>query len=48
MALFAFLVEDSRTIRDNLIPALEDLADAHIVGVAESESEARRLAGHPR
>jgi DNA-binding NarL/FixJ family response regulator len=40
MALFTFLVEDSRTIRDNLIPALEDLADARIVGIAESESEA--------
>ncbi|MDM0103647.1 response regulator [Variovorax sp. J22R24] len=40
MALFTFLVEDNRTIRDNLIPALEDLADATVVGLAETESEA--------
>jgi DNA-binding NarL/FixJ family response regulator len=40
MALFTFLVEDNRTIRDNLIPALEDLVGARVVGLAESESEA--------
>jgi DNA-binding NarL/FixJ family response regulator len=40
MALFTFLVEDNRTIRDNLIPALEDLADARIVGFAETERDA--------
>lgn len=40
MALFTFLVEDNRTIRDNLIPALEDLIDARVVGVAETESDA--------
>lgn len=40
MALFTFLVEDNRTIRDNLIPALEDLADVRVVGCAESESAA--------
>jgi DNA-binding NarL/FixJ family response regulator len=40
MALFTFLVEDNRTIRDNLIPALEDLVDARVVGLAESEDEA--------
>ena len=33
MPLAAFLVEDNRTIRDNLIPALEDLADAEVVGM---------------
>lgn len=47
MALFTFLVEDNRTIRDNLIPALEDLADAQIVGIAETESDATTwLAAH--
>ena len=36
MALVTFLVEDNPTIRDNLIPALEDLADASVVGFAEN------------
>ena len=40
MALFTFLVEDNRTIRDNLIPALEDLAQARILGSAETEQDA--------
>jgi DNA-binding NarL/FixJ family response regulator len=40
MALFTFLVEDNRTIRDNLIPALEDLVHARIVGAAETEKDA--------
>lgn len=48
MALFTFLVEDNRTIRDNLIPALEDLVDADVVGYAETEIEATAwLAAHP-
>lgn len=48
MALLTFLVEDNRTIRENLIPALEDLADARIVGMAETESDAVGwLAAHP-
>jgi len=48
MALFTFLVEDNRTIRDNLIPALEDLADAAVVGMAETESDAVGwLRSHP-
>ena len=48
MALFTFLVEDNRTIRDNLIPALEDLADAAVVGMAETESDAVIwLSSHP-
>jgi len=40
MALITFLVEDNSTIRENLIPALADLADAPVVGVAETEAEA--------
>lgn len=40
MALLTFLVEDNRTIRENLIPALEDLADASVVGFAETEADA--------
>ncbi|WP_038218014.1 response regulator [Xenophilus azovorans] len=40
MPLLTFLVEDNPTIRDNLIPTLADLADAPVVGVAETESEA--------
>ncbi len=40
MALITFLVEDNPTIRDNLIPAMEDLVNASIVGYAETESEA--------
>lgn len=40
MALLTFLVEDNPTIRDNLIPTLADLADAPVVGVAETEAQA--------
>lgn len=40
MALITFLVEDNATIRENLIPALADLADAPVVGVAETEAQA--------
>jgi DNA-binding NarL/FixJ family response regulator len=40
MALLTFLVEDNPTIRDNLIPTLADLADAPVVGVAETETQA--------
>jgi DNA-binding NarL/FixJ family response regulator len=47
MALFTFLVEDNKTIRDNLIPALEYLVGAQVVGCAESENEAATwLASH--
>lgn len=42
MSLITFLVEDNPTIRDNLIPAMEDLVNASIVGFAETESEAAR------
>lgn len=45
----AFLVEDNRTIRDNLIPTLADISDVDVVGVAEGEQEAVAwLANHPR
>lgn len=40
VALITFLVEDNSTIRDNLIPAMEDLVNASIVGYAETESDA--------
>ena len=47
MALLTFLVEDNRTIRDNLIPALEDLVDARVLGIAETEADASAwLAAH--
>jgi two-component system, OmpR family, response regulator len=35
----AYLVEDSPTIRDNLIATLEELTSAIIIGTAESETE---------
>ncbi|QSI31058.1 response regulator [Variovorax sp. RKNM96] len=40
MTLATVLVEDSKTIRDNLIPALAELADAKVVAVAETAQEA--------
>lgn len=40
MALITFIVEDNKTIRDNLIPTLEDLANADVAGIAEGEDEA--------
>ena len=49
MALTAFLVEDNKTIRDTLIPALEDLSTAQVVGFAETEQDATNwLATHGR
>ena len=49
MALITFLVEDNKTIRDNLVPALEDLVNGQVVGFAETESDALSwLAAHPR
>ncbi|HEX7868085.1 MAG TPA: response regulator [Variovorax sp.] len=48
MALITFLVEDNKTIRDNLVPALEDLVNGRVVGFAETETEALAwLAEHP-
>ena len=40
MALITFLVEDNQTIRDNLIPTLEDMTSARVLGVAETEMAA--------
>ncbi|RSZ37141.1 MULTISPECIES: response regulator [unclassified Variovorax] len=48
MALITFLVEDNKTIRDNLVPALEDLVNGRVVGYAETETDALAwLAEHP-
>lgn len=41
MALVTFLVEDSKTIRDSLVPALEEMTGARVVGA----SDAIQLAG---
>ncbi|MCR8958975.1 response regulator transcription factor [Variovorax sp. S2] len=40
MPLQTVLIEDSNTIREALVPALADLADAEVVAVAETASEA--------
>ena len=40
VALIAFLVEDNKTIRDQLIPTLEELTNARVLGAAETELEA--------
>ena len=40
MPLSTILVEDSPTIRDNLIPAMAELADVQVIAVAETASEA--------
>ena len=40
MPVQIFLVEDNPIIRDNLIPTLEDLVDAKVLGSAESEADA--------
>lgn len=42
MALRAYIVEDSPTIRDNLIETLQELAEVQPVGLADTEAEARR------
>lgn len=39
-ALITYLVEDSATIRENLISTLEETAPVKVVGFAESEDEA--------
>ena len=47
MSLRAFIVEDSLTIRDNLIETLQELAFVEAVGVAETERDGTHwLAGH--
>ena len=40
MPLSVFLVEDNSLIRDALIPAMEDLVPARVVGIATTEDEA--------
>jgi len=40
MPLTAILVEDSKTIRDNLVPAMAELADVEVVSIAETVFEA--------
>jgi two-component system OmpR family response regulator len=40
MALITYLVEDSATIRENLISTLEEIAPVKVVGFAETESVA--------
>lgn len=40
MALITFLVEDNKTIREHLIPTLEDMTGAHVIGTAETEQAA--------
>ncbi len=42
MVLVTFLVEDSATIRNNLIPTLADLGGAGVVAFAEGEKDAVR------
>lgn len=42
MALITYIVEDSATIRENLISTLEEIAPVKVVGFAETEHEANR------
>jgi two-component system, OmpR family, response regulator len=42
MTFRAYIVEDSSTIRDNLIETLKELAQVEPVGTTESEHEAKR------
>lgn len=42
MTFRAYIVEDSSTIRDNLIETLKELAQVEPVGATESEHEAKR------
>ena len=42
MQLRAFIVEDSSTIRDNLIETLKEMANVDPVGMAETEHEGKR------
>ena len=47
MKFRAYIVEDSPTIRENLIETLKELADVEPVGIAETEHEGKRwLAGN--
>lgn len=40
MSLITYIVEDSATIRENLISTLEEIAPVVVVGFAETENEA--------
>lgn len=40
MSLITYIVEDSATIRNNLIATLEEIAPVKVVGFAETEDEA--------
>ena len=40
MSLITYIVEDSATIRENLISTLEEIAPVKVVGFAETEAEA--------
>ena len=42
MAYRAYIVEDSATIRENLIETLQELAEVEAVGIAETEVEGKR------
>lgn len=46
MTFRAYIVEDSSTIRDNLIETLKELAQVEPVGTTESEHEAKRWLSH--
>lgn len=47
MTVITYLVEDNKTIRENLIPTLKDLTSCRIVGFAEGEHAASKwLNGH--
>ena len=45
MTFRAYIVDDSTTVRDNLIETLKELADIEPVGTTDSEHEARRWLG---
>jgi two-component system OmpR family response regulator len=47
MALITYIVEDSQTIRENLISTLEEIAPVKVVGFSDNERDANRwLAEH--
>ena len=46
-SLNTYLVEDNRTIRENLVGTLEELTDMDVVGFAEGEDEARAWLSDP-
>ena len=48
MSLRAYIVEDSPTIRENLIETLQELAQVEAVGLADTEADGRAwLTQHP-